>query len=130
MPWIHCVSMFPVVGLSRYLPSGIFGEPMTLMRVKVPPAWAKAVFSTTTPSGFSARFNGMLTATYFSSALFMPMRVAPMAKHEASTPANRLICCARGVAPTRNPVLRSWEVLPPFAAAMQTLPPIIRASAP
>ena len=30
------------------------------------------------------------------------------------------ICCSRGVAPTRKPVLRSCEVVPPFEAAMHT----------
>src|SRR6516225_4365351 len=33
-----------------------------------------------------------------------------------------------GVAPTRNPVFRSCEVVPPFDAAMHTTPPIDRAT--
>ncbi len=33
------------------------------------------------------------------------------------------ICCAFGVAPTRKPVLRSCEVVPPFDEAMQTMAP-------
>ena len=33
------------------------------------------------------------------------------------------ICCFRGVEPTRKPVLRSCDVVPPFDAAMQTIPP-------
>ena len=36
----------------------------------------------------------------------------------------------RGVAPMRNPVLRSCEVSPAFAAAMHTTPPMVMASAP
>src|ERR671914_563839 len=34
------------------------------------------------------------------------------------------ICCAFGVAPTRNPVFKSCEVVPPFDAAIQTMPPM------
>src|SRR5687768_12912917 len=34
------------------------------------------------------------------------------------------ICCFLGVPPTQNPVFRSCEVVPPFDAAMQTMPPI------
>src|ERR1051325_8264795 len=34
------------------------------------------------------------------------------------------ICCALGVEPTRKPVFKSWEVVPPFEAAMQTMPPM------
>src|SRR6185503_11608378 len=34
------------------------------------------------------------------------------------------ICWFLGVAPTRNPVLRSCEVVPPFEAAIQTMPPM------
>jgi hypothetical protein len=37
------------------------------------------------------------------------------------------ICWYLGVAPTRKPVFRSWEVVPPFDAAMQTMAPIERA---
>jgi hypothetical protein len=32
-------------------------------------------------------------------------------------------CWCRGVEPIRNPVLRSWEVVPPLEAAMQTMAP-------
>src|SRR5688572_9566987 len=35
-------------------------------------------------------------------------------------PTRIAICCLDGVAPTRKPVLRSWEVVPPLEAAMQT----------
>src|SRR5688572_33328264 len=34
------------------------------------------------------------------------------------------ICCFLGVPPTRKPVLRSCDVVPPFDAAIQTMPPI------
>ena len=34
------------------------------------------------------------------------------------------ICWYFGVPPTRNPVLRSCDVVPPFDAAMHTMPPI------
>ena len=60
----------------------------------------------------------------------MAMRVIPMAKHEASTPRKSPFCCAEGVAPTRKPVFRSCDVLPALAAAMQTVPPMVSASAP
>jgi hypothetical protein len=33
------------------------------------------------------------------------------------------ICWLRGVAPTRNPVFRSCDVVPPFEDAMQTMAP-------
>src|SRR4051812_27750456 len=33
------------------------------------------------------------------------------------------ICWRRGVEPTRNPVFKSCEVVPPFEAAIQTMPP-------
>ena len=33
------------------------------------------------------------------------------------------ICWNLGVAPTRKPVFKSCEVVPPFEAAMQTMPP-------
>ena len=60
----------------------------------------------------------------------MRMSVIPIAKHDASTPRKRPFCCAAGVAPTRNPVFRSCDVLPALAAAMQTVPPMVRARAP
>ena len=34
------------------------------------------------------------------------------------------ICWYFGVAPTRNPVFKSCDVVPPFEAAIQTMPPI------
>src|SRR5579864_3601582 len=65
----------------------------------------------------------MLTGRNSSSALFISMRVRPMAKTETSTPMIKAICWLRGVAPTRNPVLRSCEVLPALAEEMHTMPP-------
>ena len=48
-----------------------------------------------------------------------------MASRSASGTAfiTRPICWRIGVAPTRKPVLRSCEVVPPFDAAMETMPP-------
>src|SRR5437868_10812787 len=60
----------------------------------------------------------------------MPISAAPMEITETATPISRAICCARGVAPTRNPVFKSCEVLPALADAMQTTPPIANANAP
>ena len=40
-----------------------------------------------------------------------------MASAEVTAPTMMPICCRRGVAPTRNPVLRSWLVAPAFPAA-------------
>ena len=52
-----------------------------------------------------------------------------MAKVETQTPISNAICCLRGVAPIRKPVLRSCEVSPALADAMHTTPPIVIASA-
>ena len=49
--------------------------------------------------------------------------VKPTTSVAVTTPMSRPICCARGVAPTRKPVLRSCEVPPALAAAMQTIAP-------
>ena len=49
--------------------------------------------------------------------------VKPITSAAATTPMSNPTCCARGVAPTRNPVLRSWLVAPALAAAMATMPP-------
>ena len=57
-------------------------------------------------------------------------RVLGVATPDAVTPANRLSCCAEGVAPTRKPVLRSCDVAPALAAAIQTTPPTVKAKAP
>src|ERR1051325_10680746 len=43
---------------------------------------------------------------------------------EASAPMRIAICWYFGVEPTRNPVFKSCEVVPPFEAAIQTIPPI------
>ena len=72
----------------------------------------------------------MSAGTNFSSPVFIAMRVRPITNDDASTPRNRPFCCADGVAPTRKPVFRSCDVLPALAAAMQTMPPMVRASAP
>src|SRR6266446_10700652 len=55
--------------------------------------------------------------------------VMPMISVEKVTPSISPICCDRGVAPRRNPVLRSWLVAPAFAEPMQTTAPIERATA-
>ena len=49
--------------------------------------------------------------------------IGPMSRADASAPMRMAICCSRGVAPTRYPVLRSYEVAPAFDAAMQTMAP-------
>ena len=43
---------------------------------------------------------------------------------EIRAPTRIETCCFHGVAPTRNPVLRSCEVVPPLDDAMQTMPAI------
>src|SRR6476620_2449352 len=43
-----------------------------------------------------------------------------MTSAEVSAPIKIAICCSRGVAPTRYPVFRSCDVVPPFEAAMHT----------
>src|SRR5271154_4748314 len=53
-----------------------------------------------------------------------------MASVETQAPITNAICCLRGVAPIRKPVLRSCEVSPALAAAMHTTPPIVMARAP
>ena len=47
-----------------------------------------------------------------------------MTTAEVSAPTRIATCCVHGVAPTRKPVLRSCEVVPPFETAMQTIPAI------
>ena len=49
--------------------------------------------------------------------------VSPTTIEAVTTPMSSPICWARGVAPTRKPVLRSCEVAPALAAAMQTIAP-------
>ncbi len=65
-----------------------------------------------------------------SRPLFMALSVMPIEKTETMTPTITAICCFQGVAPIRNPVLRSCEVSPALAAAIQTTPPMLMASAP
>src|SRR4051812_44441707 len=51
-----------------------------------------------------------------------------MTTAETRAPTRIDTCCFHGVAPTRYPVLRSCEVVPPFDEAMQTTPAIERAT--
>src|SRR5688572_31104543 len=51
-------------------------------------------------------------------------RIGPSTNADASAPIRMATCCRHGVPPTQNPVFRSCEVVPPFEAAMQTIPPI------
>src|SRR6185312_16037846 len=62
--------------------------------------------------------------------VFIRPSVRPMANTETVAPTMSPSCCFAGVAPTRNPVFRSCEVLPAFADAMQTTPPMVIAKAP
>src|SRR6516225_2402920 len=43
-----------------------------------------------------------------------------MKNADTKAPTRIAICCLRGVAPIRNPVLRSCDVVPPFDDAMHT----------
>src|SRR5262245_32034414 len=52
-----------------------------------------------------------------------------MATTETATPMFRATCCLAGVAATRKPVVRSCDVLPAFAEAMHTTPPMLMARA-
>src|SRR5215813_9409763 len=54
----------------------------------------------------------------------MVRRIDPSTNADASAPTRIAICWDLGVEPTRKPVLRSCEVVPPFEAAIQTIPPI------
>ena len=45
-------------------------------------------------------------------------------RRDVSAPTRIATCCFQGVAPTRKPVLRSCEVVPPLDEAMQTTPAI------
>src|ERR1051325_1565413 len=55
------------------------------------------------------------------------MSSGPSSRAEARAPTKIAICCFFGVEPTRNPVLRSCDVVPPLDAAIQTMPPTERA---
>ena len=48
----------------------------------------------------------------------------PMTRAEVNAPIRIATCCFQGVAPTRKPVFRSCEVVPPLDDAMQTTPAI------
>jgi hypothetical protein len=50
-----------------------------------------------------------------------------MTSADVATPMISPICWETGVAPTMNPVLRSCDVAPAIAAAMQTTAPTPRA---
>ena len=54
-------------------------------------------------------------------------RMGPSTRAEARAPKRMATCWLRGVAPTRKPVFRSCELVPPLEAAMQTMAPIDRA---
>src|SRR5580693_3854169 len=47
-----------------------------------------------------------------------------MNRAEIKAPTRIETCCFHGVAPTRKPVFKSWEVVPPLEDAMQTIPAI------
>src|SRR5678809_1343752 len=49
--------------------------------------------------------------------------MGPSRSAEASEPIKIAICMSRGVPPTRNPVLRCCDVVPPLDEAMQTMAP-------
>src|ERR1043166_795295 len=55
---------------------------------------------------------------------FIASRIGPRAIAETSAPTRIATCWYFGVEPTRNPVFRSCEVVPPLEAAIQTMPPI------
>ena len=69
-------------------------------------------------------FRESLTGTYTDPARFSARRIGPRTSAEQSAPMRIAICWYFGVAPTRNPVFRSCDVVPPFEDAMQTMPPI------
>src|SRR6516164_7788393 len=50
-----------------------------------------------------------------------------MTRAELKAPTKMATCCFQGVAPTKKPVFKSWDVVPPFEDAMQTTPAIERA---
>ena len=60
---------------------------------------------------------------------FISISVPPITNTETMTPIISAHCWRYGVAPIRNPVFRSCEVAPAFAAATQTTPPMMIASA-
>ena len=57
-------------------------------------------------------------------ARLSPKSVTPMTSAEVSAPTRMATCCFHGVAPTRKPVFKSCDVVPPLDDAMQTTPAI------
>src|SRR5262245_55063887 len=53
--------------------------------------------------------------------------VPPITRADVKAPTRMDHCCFRGVAPTRYPVFRSCDVVPPFEDAMQTTAATVRA---
>src|SRR5437879_10343096 len=52
----------------------------------------------------------------------------PITRAEVTAPTRMAYCMARGVPPTRKPVLSDWAVVPPLDEAMQTTAAMDRAS--
>ena len=55
--------------------------------------------------------------------------VAATAQQATDAPMSWPNCCLAGVAPTRNPVFRSWEMSPALEAAMATMVPTVSTAA-
>src|SRR5258708_8905308 len=85
--------------------------------------------SADTPGGRLLMVSGIFAGRNSSNPRFIPISVQPIATTETATPITSANCCFAGVAPTRNPVFRSCDVLPALAEAMHTTPPILIASA-
>jgi hypothetical protein len=69
----------------------------------------------------------LIRGTCTVAASFSFNRIGPRTTAETSAPMTMAICWLRGVAPTRKPVFRSWDVVPPLDEAMQTMAPTDRA---
>src|SRR6476646_7034726 len=54
--------------------------------------------------------------------------VPPITRADVKAPTKMAYCCGRGVAPTRKPVLRSCDVVPPLDDAMHTTAATVRAA--
>src|ERR1043166_2770921 len=90
----------------------------------VPPTWNPDIASlstTTLPSGVrpltGAVNPGRVSGTSYWYDRLRNVRSPPTASAEATAPTRIATCWRRGVAPIRNPVFKSWDVLPPFATA-------------
>src|SRR5258708_39369248 len=81
------------------------------------------------PGGRLLMVSGIFAGRNSSNPRFIPISVQPIATTETATPITSANCCFAGVAPTRNPVFRSCDVLPALAEAMHTTPPMLIASA-